>query len=190
MIQDKSWEITDEFWEAVKDLLVRQERNPQKEYKRKPGGGRKTMDLKQALAAVFYVLRTGIQWKALPKEYGASSAVHRYFQLWVEHDVFLKMWQRGLMEYEELSGIRWEWQSLDGSTVKAPLGQEAVGANPTDRGKKREQTAPAGRRRRDTALHRAHGSKRPRRENDRRRAGWCRDGTSRVDRGSAGERMC
>jgi hypothetical protein len=41
------------------------------------------------------------------------------------------MWQEGL-----LAGLGWEWQSVDGSMVKAPLGQEAVGPNPTDRGKK------------------------------------------------------
>ncbi|APM37733.1 transposase [Clostridium kluyveri] len=32
------------------------------------------------LEAILYVLRTGVQWKALPKEkFGASSSIHRYF---------------------------------------------------------------------------------------------------------------
>jgi len=40
-----------------------------------------------------------------------------------------------LAEYDEMEGIAWEWQSLDGTQGKAPLAQEAVGNNPTDRGK-------------------------------------------------------
>jgi putative transposase len=35
-----------------------------------------------------------------------------------------------------MEGIAWSWQSIDGAMVKAPLAQEAVGRNPTDRGKK------------------------------------------------------
>jgi len=43
-----------------------------------------------------------------------------------------------LLEYDELEGIAWEWQSLDGAMTKAPLALESVGRNPTDRGKKRQ----------------------------------------------------
>ncbi|TNJ54789.1 transposase [Paenibacillus hemerocallicola] len=41
-----------------------------------------------------------------------------------------------LQTYDEMEGIGWEWQSIDGSLIKAPLALEAVGRNPTDRGKK------------------------------------------------------
>ncbi len=34
-----------------------------------------------------------------------------------------------------MEGIAWNWQSVDGALVKAPLAREAVGRNPTDRGK-------------------------------------------------------
>jgi putative transposase len=33
-------------------------------------------------------------------------------------------------------GILWEWQAADGAITKAPLGGQATGPNPTDRGKK------------------------------------------------------
>jgi hypothetical protein len=45
-----------------------------------------------------------------------------------------------------MEGVAWKWQSIDGAMVKAPLAQEAVGPNPTDRGKKGEQTKSARRR--------------------------------------------
>jgi transposase len=40
-----------------------------------------------------------------------------------------------LFEYDELQGIQWQWQAMDGAMAKAPLGGEATGKNPTDRAK-------------------------------------------------------
>ena len=134
MIQEKSWEITDEFWEIVKELIPKPNRKPEKKYQRASGAGRKPMNPKTVLAAIFFVLRTGIQWKALPKEYGASSSIHRYFMAWCKAGVFKRMWEMGLEKYDDVKGIEWEWQSIDASNVKAPLGRQEVGANPTDRG--------------------------------------------------------
>lgn len=90
---------------------------------------------RDALNAIFYVLRTGIQWKALPRCLGASSTVHDRFQLWVEQGVFELMWELGLKEYAQQVGIEWEWNAMDGAMVKAPLGGKATGPNPTDRAK-------------------------------------------------------
>jgi putative transposase len=134
----KSWEISDEFWEAIKDMVPKRKRIARKKYKRKPGAGRKPLESRKVLAGIFYVLRTGCQWKALPKEYGAASSIHQYFMEWTEAGFFDEIWRAGLQKYDELEGIGWEWQSIDGCMVKAPLAREAVGHNPTDRGKKRE----------------------------------------------------
>lgn len=40
-----------------------------------------------------------------------------------------------MMKYDELKGLNWEWQAMDGAMTKAPLGGEKTGRNPTDRGK-------------------------------------------------------
>ena len=45
-------------------------------------------------------------------------------------------WQAGLAEYDEVQGIEWEWQSVDGAMTKAPFDKDATGPNPTDRGKR------------------------------------------------------
>jgi transposase len=111
------------------------------------------------LEGIFYVLRTGIQWKALPKEYGAASSIHQYFSEWAQAGFFRRMWQEGLLTYDELKGLGWEWQSVDGCMVKAPLAREAVGRNPTDRGKKRDETKPGGRITRITGQRSDRGSK-------------------------------
>jgi transposase len=105
------------------------------------------MVLRNVFAAIVYVLRTGCQWKALPKSvFGSASSIHKYFLEWKEAGVFVKLWRKGLAEYDEMEGIAWAWQSIDGAMVKAPLAQEAVGPNPTDRGKKWEQAKRARRR--------------------------------------------
>jgi len=57
---------------------------------------------------------------------------------------FISLWRAGLAEYDEMEGISWRWQSIDGAMVKAPLALEAVGRNPTDRGKKRDQATSSG----------------------------------------------
>jgi putative transposase len=93
------------------------------------------MDDRDAFAAMIYVLRTGIQWNALPREMGASSTVHDRYQEWERAGLFEELWRVGLLEYEELEGIEWEWQAIDGAMTKAPLGRGATGKNPTDRAK-------------------------------------------------------
>lgn len=148
MPRTRTWEISDEFWSLVEPLIPKKERISEKTYKRKPGAGRKPADPRSIFSAIVYVLRTGIQWNALPKEkFGVcSSTVHRSFQEWAKAGLFLKLWQKGLSEYNDMEGIAWTWQSADSSSIEAPLALESVGPSPTDRGKKRKQTTYTGRR--------------------------------------------
>ena len=136
MPQIKSWEVSDEFWVKVEPLIPVRQRSKERRYRRKPGGGRKPMPARQIFSAIVYVLRTGCQWKALPKEFGSASAIHKHFQQWHRAGFFLALWRSGLAEYDDLEGIAWDWQSIDGAMVKAPLALTCVGPNPTDRGKK------------------------------------------------------
>jgi len=144
----ESWEVSDAFWERVEPLIPQRPiQRARRKYKRKPGAGRKPKDPRQVFEAIVYVLRTGCQWKALPSErFGSASAIHKRFLEWEKAGFFLALWQAGLAEYDEMEGIAWRWQSIDGAMLKAPLAQESVGPNPTDRGKKWKQANAAGRR--------------------------------------------
>ena len=128
MSRSHPWAVNDALWERVKPLIP-----PAPSHAK---GGRPRVSDRQIFAALVYILRTGIQWNALPRELGASSTVHDRFQEWEQAGFFQALWQAGLSEYDEIRGIEWEWQSVDGAMTKAPLGGVATGANPTDRGKR------------------------------------------------------
>ena len=121
------YQIPDALWERIQALL------PAPKPKKKAGAPRK--GARRMMTAIFYVLRTGCQWKAIPRSLGAPSTVHDRFQEWREAGVFRQLWVAGLLEYDELKGLDWEWQAMDGAMTKAPLGGEKTGRNPTDRGK-------------------------------------------------------
>ncbi len=143
----RSWTVSDELWAKVEPLIPTRTRGRGRKYRRKPGGGRKPLEPRLVFAGIVYVLRTGCQWKALPEEqFGSASSIHKYFLEWKRKGVFVRLWRKGLAEYDDLEGVAWAWQSIDGAIVKAPLAQESVGPNPTDRGKKWNQEKPARRR--------------------------------------------
>ncbi|GCF11189.1 hypothetical protein KDI_47530 [Dictyobacter arantiisoli] len=72
MARTHPWKVSDELWEQVEPLIP-----PTPSHAK---GGRPRMPDRQAFAAIVYVLRTGIQWNALPRELGASSTIHDRFQ--------------------------------------------------------------------------------------------------------------
>ena len=114
---DKRYQIRDELWKRIQVLIP-----PPPPRKNKDRPGRPRMDNWKAMNAIFYVARTGCQWKALPRSLGAPSTVHDRFQEWREAYVFENMWKEGLLEYDAMKGIDWEWQAIDGAMSKAPLG--------------------------------------------------------------------
>lgn len=136
MTKAKSWEVTDEFWRRVEVLIPQRQRLVNRNYTHKAGGGRKPKDARLVFEAIVYVLRTDCQWKALPAErFGSASAFHTRFLEWERAGVFENLWKAGLAEYDEMEGISWRWQRIDGAMMKAPMAQESVGPKPTDRGK-------------------------------------------------------
>ena len=77
-------EILDILWDRVVYLP------PTVQYKKKKAG-RPRMNDRQAMNSIFYILRTGCQWNALPSSLGSSSTVHDRFQEWSEAGVFKHM---------------------------------------------------------------------------------------------------
>lgn len=127
--------MPDALWEAIAVLL------PPPQKKHRFGGGRPRVYNRDAMNAIFFVLRTGCQWNALDKTgLCSSSSAHRRFQEWVEKDVFKKIWKKGLLEYDCLKGIAWAWQSMDGAMTKSPLSGEKMWSQPHRPRKTRDKT--------------------------------------------------
>ena len=65
-------DLTDAEWALVAPLI-----RPAKR-----GGRPRTVNVREVLNAIFYVLWTGCQWKALPKDFPPRSTVWDYLDLW------------------------------------------------------------------------------------------------------------
>ena len=65
-------DLTDEEWALVEPLIASAKR----------GGNKRTVDVRQVINGLMYVLSTGCQWRAIPKDLPPRSAVHDYFDLW------------------------------------------------------------------------------------------------------------
>jgi transposase len=141
----RPWQLSDELWAKIAPLIPPGKPHPL-------GCHNSRVPDRRAMEAILFVLRTGCQWNALnATEICSSSSAHRRFQEWIAAGVFLEMWKQGLCEYDELKGIAWDWQAMDGAMTKAPLGGEKNRPQSDRSRQARHKTQPADRRGRDPA---------------------------------------
>ncbi len=65
-------DLTDQEWKLVEPLIP----------PRKPGGDKRTVNLREVVNGLMYILSTGCQWRAVPKDLPPKSTVYDYFDLW------------------------------------------------------------------------------------------------------------
>ena len=83
--------------------------------------GRPPLDTERGLNGIYYLLRTGVHWKALPKCFGSSSAVHRLFQKLASLNFFQKLWFEELKDYDQKHGLELNEQAMDCTHKKVHL---------------------------------------------------------------------
>ena len=110
------WRVDDALWAEPRPLLVVDK--PRKK------SGRPRNDDRPIFDGLIWIARSGGQWTALPREFGAKSTVNDRFLEWVACGCFEKAWARLLELYDGEVGLDWQWQAADGCLVKAPLGQK------------------------------------------------------------------
>lgn len=88
--------LNDEQWEVIKRHIP----------PAKPGGRKRTTDLRKVLDALFYQIRTGCQWAHLPPppNFLPSSTVYGYFRLFIEEGVWHAIRHHLVMEIREQEG--------------------------------------------------------------------------------------
>jgi transposase len=130
--------VTDDFWQRVERLIPVRDRSATQAYARKPGAGRPPKPARLVFEAVVHVLRTGCPWKALPRErFGSASAVHQRFLEWERAGLFEALWAAGLAETEQMEGIAWRWERIDGASINTAQAHHSVDAKPTGRNRGR-----------------------------------------------------
>src|SRR5271157_5795199 len=65
-------DLTDAQWKLVQPLIP----------KPKPGGRPQSVDRREILNAIFYLVRGGIQWRMLPHDFPPWGTVHYYYRQW------------------------------------------------------------------------------------------------------------
>jgi putative transposase len=157
------WRIPDALWPEIEMHLPRHVNT------HRFGGGRPRTPDRVCMDAILFVLRTGCHWKALDAtKFCPGSTAHDRFQEWVAEGVFLALWKTGLLEYDCLKGIDWQWLSMDGCMTKAPLGGEKDRQKSHRPGQAGRQAQPAGRGRRHSGRP-GRGWGQPSRHEDGRR---------------------
>jgi putative transposase len=100
-------------------------------------GGRPRASDRDCVDAIFYVpLERDANCKRWIKPSCVrTQAAHDRFQEWVQAGLFLKLWQAGTEQFEELCGIDWDWLSMDGAMRHLPAlwrGKKPAPIRPTE----------------------------------------------------------
>ncbi len=122
-------ELTDSQWAAISPFL-----NTTRQRKH---------NLRHIVNALFLILRTGMQWRNLPKSAPHWQTVYYYFDQWKKDEIFLKISLELTRRDRKRDGLAEEPEilSVDSQSVKlAPMIWEDRGLDPNKRvnGRKRQ----------------------------------------------------
>ena len=76
-------DLTDAEWEIVRPILEELESNTR--------GRPRQVDLREILNAIFYLNKTGCQWRYLPKDFPPHTTVSYYYHKWVDNNILEKI---------------------------------------------------------------------------------------------------
>jgi transposase len=88
-------DMTEAEWSLVKPVVDVPQRGQ---------GRRRQVDLREVLNAVFYILETGCQWRALPRDLPPRSTVHDYFIRWQCDRTLVKLHHELYVQAREQAG--------------------------------------------------------------------------------------
>ena len=104
-------DLSDAEWAEVEPLIP----------PAKPGGNKRTVDIRQVVNGVMYVLSTGCQWRAIPKDLPPRSTVHDYLERWtwdgtlerLHHALYVKCREQASRQASPTAAV------LDAQSVKS-----------------------------------------------------------------------
>lgn len=104
-------DVTDDEWSILGPLIP----------PGKPGGRKRSVNLREVVNGLLYVLSTGCQWRAIPKDLPPRGTVYDYFGLWdwdgtlerIHHELYVHCRERAGREASPTAGI------IDSQSVKS-----------------------------------------------------------------------
>jgi transposase len=104
-------DLTDEEWALAEPLIPPGKR----------GGGRRTVSMREVMNGLLYILSTGCQWRAIPKDLPPRSTLYDYFDLWswdgtlarIHHTLYVECREREDREASPTAAI------IDSQSVKS-----------------------------------------------------------------------
>ena len=74
-------DLTNDQWEILTPLIP----------EAKIGGRPRTLEIREVLNAIFYLLSNGIKWRAMPHDLPKWQSVYTYFRAWEKDGTWMKM---------------------------------------------------------------------------------------------------
>jgi len=87
-------DLTDAEWGEIAGLIP----------PAKPGGNKRTVDIRAVVNGVMYVLSSGCQWRALPKDLPPYSTVYSYFARWTDDRTLQRIHHKLYRQCREQAG--------------------------------------------------------------------------------------
>ncbi|TWU55093.1 transposase [Rubripirellula reticaptiva] len=109
--------VTDELWNEIEELFP--------EMKRSSKGGRPPVENRTVFTCLVFMLKTGIGWRDLPTELGASEkTVRRRLKSWTEQGLWTRIFHQLLTRLRSAGRLDLAEVLIDGGFIKAPCGGE------------------------------------------------------------------
>ena len=86
-------DLTDAEWALVGPLIPPAKR----------GGNKRTVEIREVVNGLMYVLSTGCQWRAVPKDLPPSTTIHDYFRRWTDDRTLDRLHQALYVRCRELA---------------------------------------------------------------------------------------
>jgi transposase len=121
--------ITDELWEFIESLLPPEAKE-----------GRPRADYRQTIDGILYVLKTGIPWNDLPKEYGDDVTAWRRLKEWEERGVWKRIMDTLVAKGYSMGIVDMDSLSIDSDTIPAKKRESSLAMMVTRRSRARRYT--------------------------------------------------
>ncbi len=113
-------DLTDAQWERLQPLL------PPQKHGKGTKGGRPSINHRQIINGILWILRTGAPWEALPGRYGKRSTVSTRSYRWIEQGIWDRSYDAVKAQADASGEVDWEVHHVAATVIRAH--QHAAGA--------------------------------------------------------------